>query len=543
MKRFLANLLAVAKRSAHRHPSLKRERRAHLRVESLEDRLVLSPIFTSTNQRFAFSRPDVSTRTWIKPEIEEGIPSLSSRPAAPATLYLDFLDGLEKYWGNHGNTNFNNVTTSHLDIDHDGSLSSARKTAFVTEVYQRVSEMFSPFNLNVTTVDPGHYEHGKVMVLHVGDTTCKDGDPLGGAPGISFTGGFTDSTYPNVAFVEPSRLSGNAKLTAVAIAHEAGHMLGLDHQSSWNKDGTFNQEYNPGDAASAPIMGKAYHADRALWWKGPTDHSATTIQSDLDVITRNANGFGYSEDGIGHSVATATDEGSAPGASFNGDGVISRTDRADYYRFSITRAGNLSLNLAVADTGPMLHAKVLLLNASGTTVASASSPTSLGASLTTNNLAPGQYTVEVVSYGGYGDLGTYHLAVTCGSPLTDLRGALFTFQATFAPNQNLVAGQLTITGENLYTGSFTGTFVSVLGGLAIAPVHGRISTSTTSPNGTPTADIWFSGAAVSGRNLTTVSYSGKVTGKGHAATGWNDVMDGTLFTSVFGARPTHAKDD
>jgi hypothetical protein len=334
---------------------------------------------------------------------------------------------------------------------------------------------------------------------------------------------------PNVAFVEPSKLSDNAKFTAVAIAHETGHMLGLDHQSSWNGQ-KLVQEYNPGDAASAPIMGKAYYAARALWWKGTSDQSATTIQSDLDVITRSANGIGYSDDGIGHSVAAATSEGSGQGASFLGNGVISRTDRADYYRFSITRAGNLSLTLTVADTGPMLHAKALLLNASGTVVASASSPTSLGASLTASHLAPGTYYVEVASYGGYGDLGTYHLSVTCGSPLTDLSGATFTFAG---------AGSLHILTENLYSGSFVGIFTDV--GLPVI-VGGTISNTTTSASGTSTSDISFSGFFSVGTFGEFVSYSGKLTGKGHTSAGWTDVLDGTLTSTFLGVRSGHGKD-
>src|SRR5262249_17062269 len=155
----------------------------------------------------------------------EGIPSLSSRPGASATLYLDFVGNFESYWGNHADANYHNVTTSPLDVDHDGLISSDNKTVWVTEVFQRVAEMFSPFNLNVTTNDPGHYEHGKVMVVNVGDTTSKDGDPTRNHDGVSFTGGFTDSSLPNVAFVEPSRLSDDAKSSAIAIAHETGHML------------------------------------------------------------------------------------------------------------------------------------------------------------------------------------------------------------------------------------------------------------------------------------------------------------------------------
>src|SRR5262249_50630462 len=91
----------------------------------------------------------------VRPSLEQledrqllsGIPALSSLPAAPNTLYLDFT-------GRHaqaGGTGF--------DIDGDSAISD-QESAIITEVWKRVAESFSPFNLNVTTVDPGTYPPG-----------------------------------------------------------------------------------------------------------------------------------------------------------------------------------------------------------------------------------------------------------------------------------------------------------------------------------------------------------------------------------------------
>ena len=55
---------------------------------------------------------------------------------------------------------------------------------------------------------------------------------------------------------------------------------------------TLTNQYNPGTAAVAPIMGMAYSSTRGVWWYGPSG-SSTHFQDDMAVIAGTTNGFGY----------------------------------------------------------------------------------------------------------------------------------------------------------------------------------------------------------------------------------------------------------
>src|ERR1041384_8201925 len=77
------------------------------------------------------------------------VPPLSSRPAAPATLYLDFDGNVERQWGSH-----TSVVTPPYDTDGNKTSFSATEVAAIREIWTRLAEDYAPFNLNVTTVPP-----------------------------------------------------------------------------------------------------------------------------------------------------------------------------------------------------------------------------------------------------------------------------------------------------------------------------------------------------------------------------------------------------
>jgi hypothetical protein len=249
-------------------------RRPVLRLEPLEDRCLLSA------------------------------PALSSLPGAKASLWLDFTGLPTMTWGAYAN-----VPTPAFDLDGNPSSFSAQEVAVITEVWQRVAEIYSPFNINVTTVQPPDTSHGHTMIVAIGGS-YNDWyhQPAGG---VTYTGGFTNPYEPNVSHVFVDGTGGVAKYIAVAAAHEAGHGFGLDHQSILDSNGNLVSEYNPGDAVEGPIMGLAYNSQRVLWWIGPTDTGAT--QDDEAVIAGSTNGFGYRPDLFGQSAATATGLGALTG--------------------------------------------------------------------------------------------------------------------------------------------------------------------------------------------------------------------------------------
>src|SRR5688572_26067181 len=84
-----------------------------------------------------------------------GVPALSSLPGAAHTIYLDFdghtVQGTE--WNNYYNQS--TLVAKPFDIDGTAASYSAAELARIEEAWQRVSEDFAPFHVNVTTVDPG----------------------------------------------------------------------------------------------------------------------------------------------------------------------------------------------------------------------------------------------------------------------------------------------------------------------------------------------------------------------------------------------------
>jgi hypothetical protein len=171
------------------------------------------------------------------------LPSLSSRPSAAAKLYLDFDGDVTATW-----VNDSPGVTPAYDQDGDVTTFSAGEIASIRDIWARVAEKFSPFNINVTTVNPGTFSNRAALKVVVGG----DGAWLGSAAGgVAYVGSFTNSLM-NTVFVFPKNLAnGYSKYVAEGIAHESGHAFGLQHQGLWSGT-TLAQEYNPGTAASAP---------------------------------------------------------------------------------------------------------------------------------------------------------------------------------------------------------------------------------------------------------------------------------------------------
>jgi hypothetical protein len=330
-----------------------------------------------------------------------GLPLLSSRPGAPATLYLDFNGHAESSWGG-----WTNVATPAYDVDGDYSTFSAAESAAIREIWARVAEDYAPFNINVTTVAPPMVADRAAVRLAIGGHYS---DWFGSsAGGVAYVGGFYGSA-PNIGYVFEDALgNGNPRYTAEAASHEAGHLFGLAHQAVWS-GAQLAEEYNTGSGDWAPIMGVGYYAGRTTWHRGTTDQGPAAHQDDLATLAGASNGFGYIADDYGSTTATAA---ALPvvGGSVSLSGLIGRTDDRDLFRFT-TGGGSLSFTLDVAPYGPNLDAVFELLNSAGQTLLSMSPGSSLGASLATT-VAAGTYYLAIHASGGYGNLGQYTLRGT-----------------------------------------------------------------------------------------------------------------------------------
>lgn len=102
------------------------------------------------------------------------------------------------------------------------------------------------------------------------------------AGGISYLNSLlTKDSTP--ALVSIPALFSNKNI-AIATAHEIGHMLGLAHQSEYDQSFNKTEEYNSGDPFTAPIMGRAYFAKEAVWYKG--FNTIRMWQDDKEIISK-----------------------------------------------------------------------------------------------------------------------------------------------------------------------------------------------------------------------------------------------------------------
>ena len=328
-----------------------------------------------------------------------GLPQLSSKPGAPATIFLDFDGHTEIIWGS-----YYNVVTKVYSQDSNLSSFSSTEVASIQEIWARVAEDYAPFNINVTTVQPSSFANKVAIRVAIGGSYSDwFGQPAGG---VAYIGGFYNSAS-NVAYVFEDNLgNGNPKYVAEAASHEAGHTFGLLHQAVWNGNQKV-EEYNPGNANWAPIMGVGYYSARTTWHQGPTSNSPTQIQDDLAILSNSTNGFGYRPDDYGSTVAAAS---ALASGSINVAGQVGRNDDWDIFRFT-TSGGALNVALNVAGVGSNLDSVLELLNSAGQAILVSNPASSAGASLATV-LASGTYYLAVHSSGGYGNLGSYTLTGT-----------------------------------------------------------------------------------------------------------------------------------
>ena len=344
------------------------------------------------------------------------VPLLSSYPSATGVIYLDF-DG-QTVSGTSWNTN------GPIYCGAAGLTSSQ-----ITEIFNRVSEDYRPFNVNITTDSSKYFAAPANMRTRVILTVTSAW--YGSAGGVSFVGSFTwgDDTP---CFVFTALLNYNTKDIAEAAAHEAGHTLGLYHQAKYDTSCNLITQYNPGQGTGeigwAPIMGVGYYQNFTLWNDGPNPFGCSTSQSDLSIITT-GNGFTYRADDY---PATFTGAGTATFTNdqFNVPGIIEKPGDQDMFKFIIPTSSHFTLNavpynVGAGDAGSDLDMQVSLYNSSQTLLNVYTSSSLLSTSIDTS-LISGTYYLKVEGKGNiyapnYASLGSYTLQGAMSNIILPLR--------------------------------------------------------------------------------------------------------------------------
>lgn len=345
--------------------------------------------------------------------------ALHSRPGAAKVIYLDF-DG-HTTTGTSWNSAF---TAGAVIVTPPYSNDSTVSTAFsqaeldnIHSIWQRVAEDYAPFDVDVTTQDPGVEALRKTTSTDAqfGVRVCIGGSSYdwygAGAGGVAYLNSFTwNSDTP--CFVFTAQLgNGSAKYTAEAVSHEAGHTFNLSHDGQLASGTTAAVGYYTGHANWAPIMGVGYYQEVSQWSKG--DYPlANNLQDDTAII---AGITGYRTDAHGDSIVNATP---LTGSTLSASGIIERRADADLFAFT-TGAGPVSFTAVPAAPSPNLDLQLALYDGLGNLVTSAN-PATLSASLSTT-LTQGTYYLAVdgvgtgsplTAYDDYGSLGQFSLTGT-----------------------------------------------------------------------------------------------------------------------------------
>ncbi|MGQ0502989.1 MAG: PKD domain-containing protein [Panacagrimonas sp.] len=348
--------------------------------------------------------------------------TLASKPGSARVLYLDFTGHAVSGTSWNGGAA---IQAQAYDTDGvPGTFSDAEREA-IQKIWQRVAEDYAPFDVNVTTADPGadairrssssDTNYGsRVVITRNTFYNCSCG-------GVAYVGTFdysgSNPDYYQPAWVFFNALSnGNEKSVAEAVTHEAGHNLGLSHDGRTSPAEGYYAGHGSGDTAWAPIMGAGYTRNLTQWNKGEY-LSANNLEDDLSIIQQN--GVQLRADDAGNTTAAATSLG---GAASNGSvtidrpGLIGQRGDVDVYSF-VAGAGTVRIDVAPAVLGPNLDIEARLLDGGGNTLAVSNPADSLGASLNVS-VSGGGYYLRIdglgrgdtaSGYSDYGSIGQYRV--------------------------------------------------------------------------------------------------------------------------------------
>ncbi len=340
---------------------------------------------------------------------------LHSRPGVKRVIYLDF-DG-HVTTGTPWNSGRGDIVSAPFDLDGNPSSWSTGEQDVIQYIWQRVAEDFAPFEVDVTTQDPGieglrktsssdEYYGQRVVISPTNWYSTSAG-------GVAYIGAFNwSSDTPCYAFT--AQLANGEKYIAEAASHETGHTLGLYHDGT-----TAGVEYYSGHGSWAPIMGVGYYKDIVQWSKGEYA-SANNTEDDLAIIP--TYGIPLRVDDHGDYIDSAT---TLTGTNISASGLIEDRFDADVFKFN-TGAGAINITATPAPRSPNLDIELRLFDGTGSLLL-VSNPAGLSASLSTAVTA-GTYYVRVdgvgtgdpsTGYSDYASLGQYTLTGTVPDPGTN----------------------------------------------------------------------------------------------------------------------------
>ena len=348
--------------------------------------------------------------------------TLNSRAGSRRVIYLDFNGHQTSGTAWNASSGVDPIISPAYTRDSDPAFSDT-ELEYIQKMWRQVAEDFAPFDVNVTTQDPGQAaitrngssdEHYGTRVV-----VTEDNFDNCGCGGFAYLTAFNDtSDYYKPAFVFNTSLVGAGE----AITHETGHNLGLNHDGAGGV--SYYQGHGSGDTGWAPIMGVGYYQPLVQWSKG---EYAGANNAEDDIARIQTYGAPLMIDDHGDTITSATALDTSTDnitVSLSGAGMIRRSEDVDVFTF-LSGGGNYTISVDLAPFSSNLDILAQLYNSAGTLVASANPVDSLPAVLN-GSLTAGEYflTIEGVGkgdpldtgYTDYGSLGRYTVSGSIPDP-------------------------------------------------------------------------------------------------------------------------------
>ena len=463
---------------------------------------------------------------------------LHSKPDSNRTIYLDF-DGETisgTVWPADDATG--SFTALPFSLDSLASFSNPEMDS-IQAIWQRVAEDYAPFDVDVTTQDPGFAKidrssaadavYGTRMVVTnspAAQLTAKSQTGVAQINAFDQIGAAHAQTQPAFAF--PAGLSFDSKNVADVITHEIGHNLGLNHagliQSPSCASLRNTCEYYEGHGVWAPIMGATFSKPVGQWSKGEYAN-AFNLQDDIAVMA--------SHGAVARADDHSNDTGTATRLSTAAAGVITPGAALDYdlFKYTASTTGSVTFSAAPAVAGPNLDISLALYSGTPALLAQNNPPAAfvstavasgLDASITYPVVAGTTYYLQVgpsanltpaTGYSTYGSIGQYTVSASVPGSVPVAAPSV----SSISPASGPVGSVISITGGNLIGATsvkFNGvasafTVVSSTQVNATVPASATTgAVSVTTPGGTATSSASFTVTVATPTTKPTVSNGG-----------------------------------
>ena len=348
-------------------------------------------------------------------------------------MFLDFDGEIITGTAWNSSNNGNPIHAPAYDLDGNIFDFSTTEISRIVQIWERVAEDFAPFDVDVTTEDPGSaFFAAGGQGIRTMISTDRDDARLGGTGNFWF-GGAGGVAYVNSwnwnsdtpVWVFENNLSGNAKNIAEAASHEVGHALGLSHDGV-SGGSSYYSGHGSGETGWAPIMGVGYNRNVTQWSRGDYN-GANNGQNDLNIIRNKVNYRGDDHSDSTTNLAAATPI-TVSGTSISGEGIVEQQGDVDVFRFDIAAGSDLTINIDPFYRGPNLDILAELYDASGNLIASDNPTNQLEASLSVS-VPSGVYLLAIDGsgkgtwasngYDDYGSLGQYFISGTLEQTAVD----------------------------------------------------------------------------------------------------------------------------